>query len=270
MSSRASRFAGPFVVALASVACGGAAFTSTKAAEPVLIAKSESPAEVRAAVVRAMQSRRFSALGEEPGKISARLTRGDVTLDVDVEYSGTQYVVRYVKSSGLKTKPGPGGEVLVDDHWAGWVRGLRARIGEELLVPAKEAAETAKRERDYQLLLEQHKTAQAQANAQAAQQTNAQPAQPTEVSSPAPAQPAQPAPAQPPIVIQPVIPVLPVPLPQLPAGGINVSRSSTQGSQTITCCINGAFYVCPSQEAFKKCMSLGPHACTRDTSRSCK
>ncbi|MBK6464330.1 MAG: hypothetical protein IPF92_25515 [Myxococcales bacterium] len=71
-------------------------------------------------------------------------------------------------------------------------------------------------------------------------------------------------------MIQPVIPALPVPLPQLPAGGVNVSRSSTQGSQTITCCINGAFYVCPSQEAFKKCMRLGPHECTRDPSKSCK
>lgn len=256
MSFRASRFVAPLAVALAFVACGGATFTSTKAAEPVLIAKSESPAEVRAAIVRAMQSRRFSALGEEPGKISARLDKGDITLDVDIEYSGTQYVVRYVKSSGLKTKPGPAGEVLVDDHWAGWVKGLRARIGEELLVPAKEAAETAKREREYQLLLEQHKTAQAQANAQAAQQPQA----------PAPGQP-QPAPGQPPIVIQPVIPI---PLPQLPAGGINLNHSSTQGSQTITCCINGAFYVCPSQEAFKKCMSLGPHECTRDASKSCK
>ncbi|MFO0639243.1 MAG: hypothetical protein U0183_08520 [Polyangiaceae bacterium] len=270
MSFRASRFVGPLAVALAFVACGGATFTSTKAAEPVLIAKSESPAEVRAAIVRAMQSRRFSALGEEPGKISARLDKGDITLDVDIEYSGTQYVVRYVKSSGLKTKPGPAGEVLVDDHWAGWVKGLRARIGEELLVPAKEAAETAKREREYQLLLEQHKTAQAQANAQAAQ-AQSQPAQPSAPGNPVPIQPTMPMVQQPepghpgpPPGLIPNIPTLPVPMPPVPAGTINLSHSS------FTCCINGAYYVCPNQEAFKKCARLGPNECTRDTSKSCK
>ncbi|MDC3960730.1 hypothetical protein [Polyangium jinanense] len=248
MTFRASHFLAPALLALSVVACGGTAFTSTKTAEPVLIARAESPAEVRAAVIRAMEARRFSALGEEPGKIAARLDKGEITLDVDIEYSGTQYVVKYVKSTGLQTKPGPGGEVLVDDHWSGWVRGLRARIGEELLVPKKEAAETAKREREYQLLIEQHKTAQAQANAQAAQ---------------AASQPPQTQPVQGQVVI-------PIPLPQLPAGGVNLNHSTTHGSQTITCCINGAFYACPSQEAYKKCMSLGPHECTRDTSKSCK
>ncbi|MRG95791.1 hypothetical protein [Polyangium spumosum] len=254
MTFRASRFLAPALLALSVVACGGTVYTSTKTAEPVLIARAESPAEVRAAVIRAMAGRKFSALGEEPGKISARLDKRDITLDVDIEYSGTQYVVKYVRSTGLATKPGPNGEVLVDGHWSGWVRGLKSRIGEELLVPKKEAAETAQREREYQLLLEQHRTAQAQANAQAAQAA----------SQPPQAQPAQ---GQAPVVIQPVIPV---PLPSLPAGGVNVSRSTTKGSQTITCCINGAFYACPSQEAFKKCMSLGPHECTRDASKSCK
>lgn len=247
------------LLALLLAACG-TSYTSTRAADPVLVAKSDSPAEVRAAVVRALAARKFSAKSEEPGKIVAELDRGSEKLVVAVEYSSTQYLVRYVSSSGLKTKPGPDGDLLVDEHWAGWVKGLKARIGEELLAPAKEAAETAKRERDYQLMLEQNRTAQAQANAQAAQaqaQANAQPADP----APAPA-----APGIVPVVIQPVIPL---PLPNLPAGNVNVQHSTTSGSATITCCINGAFYVCPSQEAFKKCMSLGPHECRREPGK-CK
>lgn len=245
-------------LALSASACG-TAYSSTKVADPVLIARAQSPAEVRAAIVRAMDGRRFSPKSEQPGLIVARLDRGDVKLEIAIEYSGTQYLVRYVTSSGLKTKPGPDGDVLVDEHWAGWVKGLKSRIGEELLAPAKEANAAAKRERDYQLMLEQHRTAQAQANAAAAAQANG-------AANPGPDTPASPGPAVP-FVIQPVIPI---PMPQLPGGSVNLHHSSTSGSQTITCCINGAFYVCPSQEAFKKCMSLGPHECTRDASRSCK
>ena len=245
------------LLTLLLAACG-TSYTSTRVADPVLVAKSDSPAEVRAAVVRALAARKFSAKSEEPGKIVAELDRGSERLVVAVEYSSTQYLVRYVSSSGLKTKPGPGGDLLVDEHWAGWVKGLKSRIGEELLAPAKEAAETAKRERDYQLMLEQNRTAQAQANAQAAQ-ANAQPTEP----APAPA-----APGIVPVVIQPVIP-LPLPTLPMPAGNVNVQHSTTSGSATITCCINGAFYVCPSQEAFKKCMSLGPHECRREPGK-CK
>ncbi len=254
------RMLGTGLVAMCLFAASGCgtSYSSTRVADPVLIARSSAPSEVRAAIVRAMEARRFTPKSEEPGRIVARLDRGSQKLDVAIEYSGTQYVVRYLDSAGLKSKAGPDGDVLVDEHWSGWVKGLRARIGEELLVPAKEAAETARRERDYQLLIEQHRTAQAQANANA--NANANASQSGDPNGGAPAAPGQ-------LVIQPVIPI---PLPQLPNGGLNLNRSSTSGSQSITCCINGAFYVCPSQVAFKKCMSLGPNECTRDASRSCK
>jgi hypothetical protein len=249
------------LLALLLAACG-TSYTSTRVADPVLVAKSDSPAEVRAAVVRALAARKFIAKSEEPGKIVAELDRGSEKLVVAVEYSSTQYLVRYVSSSGLKTKPGPGGDLLVDEHWAGWVKGLKSRIGEELLAPAKEAAETAKRERDYQLMIEQNRTAQAQANAQAAQAQAPGNPQPT-APAPAPA-----APGIVPGVIQPMI-TLPLPTLPVPAGNMNVQHSTTSGSATITCCINGAFFVCPNQEALKKCMSLGPHECRHEPGK-CK
>ena len=99
------------LLALLLAACG-TSYTSTRVADPVLVAKSDSPAEVRAAVVRALAARKFIAKSEEPGKIVAELDRGSEKLVVAVEYSSTQYLVRYVSSSGLKTKPGPGGDLL--------------------------------------------------------------------------------------------------------------------------------------------------------------
>ena len=112
--------------------------------------------------------------------------------------------------------------------------------------------------------------AAAVANAQAAQ-AQSQPAQPSAPGNPVPIQPTMPMVQQPepghpgpPPGLIPNIPTLPVPMPPVPAGTINLSHSS------FTCCINGAYYVCPNQEAFKKCARLGPNECTRDTSKSCK
>lgn len=166
MASRALFSAAALTLAFALSGCG-TNFASTRSADPVLMANAHSPAEVRAAVIRAMDFRKFTARGEEPGLIVAKYERGDQRVVVAIEYSATQYTVRYVSSEGLKSKPGPDGDLLVDAHWEGWVKGLRSRIGEELQVPAKEAAEMARREREYQLMIEQHRTAQAQAQANA-------------------------------------------------------------------------------------------------------
>jgi len=166
MASRLLFSACALTIALALPGCG-TSYTSSRVADPTLMATAHSPAEVRAAIIRAMENRKFTAKAEEPGQIFAKYERGDQRLEVAIEYSETQYRVKYVSSDGMKTKPGANGDVLVDARWQGWAKGLNARIGEELLVPAKEAAEVARREREYQLLLEQHRTAQAQAQANA-------------------------------------------------------------------------------------------------------
>lgn len=225
------------------VAGCGTTFVSTRAVEPVLVARPQSAAEVRAAIIRAMQIRKFSPEAEEEGRIIAHLDHGAEQLQVAIEYSPTQYAVRYLSSVGLKTQAAPDGEVLVDRRWVSWVKTLNARIAEELKVPAREAAAAARQEREYQLMIEQHHTAQAQAEAQAAQG----PAAPSGVS----AGQVMGAGA---VVIQAVI----------PSGGINLRAGS------YTCCINGAHYTCPNQEALNQCTRLGPSQCTRDPGKSCK
>lgn len=226
----------------------GTSFTSTRSADTALIGRPESPAEVRAAIVRAMEFKRFVPESEEPGRIIARFDHSGAQLQVAVEYDAAHYTVRYLSSAGLETRPSPSGEVLVDSHWASWVRGLRARIGEEIKAPAKEAAESARRERDYQLMIEQQRTAQAQAEAQAAQ-ANAAQGDPDQAPPP-------PAPAGN-VIIQAVIPVLPLP-------SVNFKGSSKTVNQNFNCCINGASYTCPNAEALNQCATLSPNACTRN------
>ncbi len=221
------------------VAGCGTTFVSTRVAEPVLVARSQSPAEVRAAIIRAMQFRKFSPESEEEGRIIAHTDHGDARLQVAIEYSPTQYAVRYLSSTGLETQAAPSGEVLVEKRWVSWAKTLNARIGEELKVPARQAAEAARQEREYQIMIEQQRTAQAQAAAGQPPPAGLSAGQVLGAGS---------------VVIQAV----------LPGGGINLQAGS------YTCCINGAHYTCPNQEALNQCTRSGPSQCTRNPGKSCK
>ena len=220
----------------------GTSFVSTRLAEPVLVARPQSPAEVRAAIIRAMAFRKFSPEAEEEGRIIAHLDKGgDTRLHVAIEYTPSQYSVRYLSSTGLQTETAPSGEVLVEKRWVSWAKSLNSRIAEELQVPARQAAEAARQERDYQLMIEQHHTAQAQAEAQAAGAAAGQPAAP---SGPTAGQVF----GAGSVVLQAVI----------PTGGINLHAGSYH------CEVNGVKYTCPSQDALNRCTQVGPSGCTRD------
>ena len=216
--------------------------------DPVLIANAAQPAEIRAAVIRALSDRRYQTEQEEGGRIVARHERGDYALRVAVEYDGGHYAIRYLNSAGYKTQPAPNGSIVIEVRGSKEMKALQTAIDREIQRPAREAAEAERHEREYRLMLEQQKTSRAQANAQAAN-ANLQAQQQSQV--------------------QPVYVPVPVPVGP-PPGAVNVQSSSTQGSQSITCCINGAFYSCPSQEAFRQCMGANPSACTRDTSHGCR
>jgi hypothetical protein len=228
-------YAGPFALVLCAAAagCGGRAYVSTKRADLVLVDRERPPGEMRAAIVRALEGRKFAAESEEPGRIVARLDKGDRQLRVAVEYTPAQYKVTYVSSRGFETRPGPDGEVFVEDRWFKWVKGLRARIGEELEASTRRADRAARPERDSGPPAERPR------------------AEPSPVAAPAP-------------------PALPLPaLPAPPALDLRLRHQETHGSSRITCCVNGARYVCPDQESFQRCMGLSPHDCARDEGRSC-
>jgi hypothetical protein len=233
------------LLALFLIGCGTSYYSPPQ--DPVLVANPEQPAEIRAAVVRALADRRFVAEQEQEGRIMARHEKGDATLRVAVEYDGAHYQLKYVNSAGYKTQPAPDGSMVIETRGMKEMKNLQAAIDREIQRPAKEAAEREQHEREYRLMIEQQKTARAQANADAAQ-ANLQ---------------AQQQQQQPQVVV-------PVPVPQPGAVNLQSSTSTTQGSQSITCCINGAFYNCPSQDAFRQCMSSNPRACTRDPSHSCR
>lgn len=221
----------------------GTSFVSTRTAEPVLVARPQSPAEVRAAIIRAMAFRKFSPESEVEGSIVAHLDKGDARLQVAIDYTPTQYSVRYLSSTGLQTETAPSGEVLVEKRWVSWAKALNTSIAQELLVPARQAAEAARQEREYQLMIEQQHTAQAQAAAAAA-------------GAPGPEQAAPSGPTAGQVfgagslVLQAVIPT--------GGGGIDLHAGSFH------CEVNGVKYTCPSHDALNHCTQVGPSGCTRD------
>jgi hypothetical protein len=122
-----------------------------------LIGDAYGAGQVRAAVVHALASRKFVAEGEEPGKIVARYERDGKQARVAVEYSQTQFGIRYLASANMGESHDPAGNVLVDDMYFVWTKALDRTIQDELKKMSKDAAAAARADRDYQLMLEQAK-----------------------------------------------------------------------------------------------------------------
>jgi hypothetical protein len=219
-------------------------------ARPVLIANAQEPYMIRAAIVRALDARRFTAEADAPGRVVARYVNGDRWFRVNVDYSTTQFTVSYVDSGGMETFVDPETQALmIDGRYGRWVTNLERSIESEIDRPYREAAEAEAARREYELAMaaEQRRAAEASAEAEALRR------QPVPAPSPVP------------LIVQGVqsLPIPPIGV----GGGASFDASHRQSTQSLTCCINGAFYACPGQAAFNECLSSGPSQCTRDASR---
>jgi hypothetical protein len=223
-----------------SAACGTSFVSAKSTSAPALIAEAHSPAEVRAAVIRALSDQRYTTEGETPGEIRARFERGNQRFRVRVAYSATEYAVHYTDSVGYDVHPQQGGDTLIESRYARLVEKLKKSVERELRKPAEAAAQREAEERQYQLMLEQARSGVA----------------------PAPA-PAEPSPV-PGIVGAAVGAAVPALVPAA-GGGATVEQNTSvkRSDQSLTCTINGTSYACPSQAAFDRCVRLDPTECKR-------
>jgi hypothetical protein len=228
-------FAAMLVLGLAACGTSYAVPPST----PTLLANAQPTGEVRSAVISALVQRRYLAEAEAPGSVTAQLDKGGAALRVVVEYDQTHFRINVIGFDGYKSEPGPDGMPIPEERVSKEVSALRKAIDLALKRPAKERAEAERKEREYQLLLEQQRTAQAQA--QAAQAQASEPRRHGNGGGTF---------------------VVPVPVPQIDMPTLTAESSSTSGTQSITCCINGSLYNCPSQDAYHQCMSTNPSACS--------
>jgi hypothetical protein len=236
-----------FVAALALVGCRGK--VPAEAPKTVLIA-AQTEDEVRAAIVRTLAGVHFkyyTAEKDDPGLIVVRWQKGERFFRVSIEYSPKRYTIKYVDSHDFDAAPDPEtGTLMISGAYGKLTRRLAEAIENELGRPARERGQAVAAERQHQINVENQRTRQSEAAREAERLKHLPPPAPQPVN------------------------VAPRPQPQ-PAP-IQHQHKVIKGNQKITCCVNGAYYDCPSQQAFQSCMSMSPSQCKRKPGRdgSCR
>ncbi|MCB9596857.1 MAG: hypothetical protein H6719_29310 [Sandaracinaceae bacterium] len=132
-----------------AAACGGA--IPLNPTSPVLLTSETDPTELRAAIIRALEARRYTTESEEPGAITARYQRGGTMLRLRFDYSATDYRITYLESTGLGHAIGPDGNAVISRRYPGWITQLQRTINSEMGREAREAEEAAEEQRNHEL-----------------------------------------------------------------------------------------------------------------------
>lgn len=134
MFGRLSRVGAVVAVVLVGAGCGKKAVPDVDLsnAEPrvLLLPEQHEPAEVRAAIITAMQARGWVAEAENPGDIVARLSHRGATVRVDMVYAGDRVTIKGLLAEGAGR------------NYEKWVGNLEASI-RDALKPAAPAAPVA-------------------------------------------------------------------------------------------------------------------------------
>ncbi len=107
-----------------------------------MVTQTENPQDVRAALARALEARRFTIESESEGQLIARLDHGGRSLRVRVEYDAESYRIAYEGSTGFGYQVDPRTqEPVISAHYPRYVTTLDRTIQNELRRPAEEARE---------------------------------------------------------------------------------------------------------------------------------
>ncbi|MEM9862950.1 MAG: hypothetical protein AAF938_15250 [Myxococcota bacterium] len=147
-----------FLQLLSLWACGGGvvAFNATSGA---MVTQTDQASEVRAALSRALQQRRFTIESEAPGELVARLDHRSISLRVRIAYSPSEYRIEYLDSVGLDYQVDPEtGRAMISRRYPRYIQRLEREIVSELGRPAREAQEAIEEQREHQLAMERAET----------------------------------------------------------------------------------------------------------------
>jgi len=105
----------------------------------VLLPDAHPEAAVRAAIIRSLSDQRFETESEEAGFIKAKYQRGDRSIQISVEYTGSQYRVQYLDSDGFASQ-GKGNQLMLDSALHKQIGKLKKQIDRELTKSSAPAA----------------------------------------------------------------------------------------------------------------------------------
>lgn len=141
------------VIALAlfgAVACGRGA-VPLNTTTPVLLQSQQEPDALRAALVRALDARRYTTERELPGQIVARFQHRGQMLRVQIDYGPTEYRISYVESTGMGYVVGRDGQAMISRTYDRHLQQLQRTITDEIGRPEREAQEAADQQREHEL-----------------------------------------------------------------------------------------------------------------------
>jgi len=133
-----------------AAACGRRAVPLTTTT-PVLLQSQVEPEAMRAALVRALDARRYTTESEEPGTIVARFSHRGLMLRVRIEYGANDYRITYLDSAGLGYVQRPDGSQMISPHYERYVAQLQQTIDDEIARPERERQEAIEQQRQHEL-----------------------------------------------------------------------------------------------------------------------
>jgi len=113
--------------AQANTACGFNVAPVYDVQQAAVVTQSGAPATtefVRAAIVRALVTKRWNVISEQPGVIVATVTSGGSSATIQIDYSATDYSIHHQESSPSMKFDG----VKIHKHYNNWIKMLNNQI----------------------------------------------------------------------------------------------------------------------------------------------
>jgi hypothetical protein len=99
---------------------------------PIAVPAGLHDVQVGKAVKAALLGRGWTVAGEQPGSVSASLSRDNWVARIRVDYTTEKVQIRYVDSTHLKYEVKRDGTRLIHSNYMGWMQFLSGDIGRNL------------------------------------------------------------------------------------------------------------------------------------------
>lgn len=139
------------------MACGGRVVPLSPTISGI-VSQTQDPVEVRAALSRALQSRRFTIESQAENQLVARMDHRGRVFRVQIDYDATGYRMSYLDSVGMNYQVSETGQAMIHNNYNRYMARLERTIQDELGRPAREQEEALEDAREQQLELQREET----------------------------------------------------------------------------------------------------------------
>lgn len=139
------------------MACGGRVVPLSPTYSGI-VSQTQDAVEVRAALSRALQSRRFTIESQAENQLVARMDHRGRVFRVLIEFDATGYRMSYLDSVGMNYQVSETGQAMIHRNYNRYMARLERSIQDELGRPAREQEEALEDAREQQLALEREET----------------------------------------------------------------------------------------------------------------